>query len=139
MYDGEVQLIRTIEGIMAFNSIISSVLSLILPHIRNDTSKDEYMKSLDEFLTNLPSPDFPTHNPYSKLALSVSNIFFEFIDSLEWDKTSIIGRFCAWNDSIKNNEKIKQTVEILQLVKRVFEITYDVGDKNKEMIDEVNE
>ncbi|CAH1762410.1 13355_t:CDS:2 [Entrophospora sp. SA101] len=208
MYDGEVQLIRTIEDIskgeeitISYNDIAIDKKSrqrilrekhffrsgqiieetddnreilknwLMLQLAKdinlnlNDTSKDEYVKSLDEFLTNLPLPDSLTHNPYSKLALSVSTqTFFEFIDSLEWNKASIIGKFilaiylliyprfhpviglhlftlgkCIWNDSTNNNEKVKQTVEILQLAKRVFEITHGVGDKNKEMIYEVDE
>ncbi|CAG8536490.1 19973_t:CDS:2, partial [Racocetra fulgida] len=146
----------------SISSFISRIIISLLPHLIGETSKADYIKTLEVFFndmhTTITHPDLFTT---SSLSLATRR-FYDRIELQQWRESWTLGRYilaiylliyprfhpiiglhlfslakCMWNDTCKDKDKIVESYEIVKATKKVLEITHGDGFENRKIIAQV--
>ncbi len=147
------------------DEITTLILSILLPHLKNNTTTTDYMNSLSEIISTLLERNQSTKKIFYLSSLSSSTkSFYDKIDLQQWNQSTSLGRYilsiyliiypryhpiialhlftlgkCYWNDISDGLESIIEAINILECAKKVLNITHNEGDENKDVINQVND
>ncbi|CAG8569139.1 3617_t:CDS:2 [Funneliformis caledonium] len=141
--------------------ITTLILSNLLPHLKNNTTKTDYINSLYEIISTLLEQN---HLFYISSLSSTTKLFYDQIDLKRWNQSTTLGKYilsiylliypryhpiialhlftlgkCYWNDITGGFESVKEAINILECAKKVLNITHNEGDENKDVIKQVND
>ncbi|CAG8777519.1 45164_t:CDS:2 [Gigaspora margarita] len=144
------------------SSIISNIIITFLPHLTEETSKSDYIQTLEVLFNNIHTT-ITNQNFFTTSSLSsATKHFYDRIDLQQWRESWILGRYilaiylliyprfhpiiglhlfslakCMWNDAYKDKDKIVESYEIIKAAKKTLEITHGDGFENRMIVTQV--